>query len=315
MERLVAVARRPLHPQDPNDPAYNWGSWDRLVLYATQEHAKVLLTIYGTPLWANGGGAQNRAPTVGLDLQKFAFAAARRYSGTFARSSDGKIMPPVRYWMAWNEPNDPNFLSPQYIRKNGRWFMQAPVDDVKICNAIYKGVHGTLLANEKVACGGTNPRGNNNPNSSRPSIDPLAFMRALKKDGLKNFDAYSHHPYYQAPTDTPATKPTQKNVVTLGNINTLIAQLTALWGPKRLWITEYGYQTNPPDTVFGVTAANQAKYLTQAFAIARKNPRIDMMVWFLLRDEGRVANGWQSGLITATGRRKPSFIAFQKLPH
>ena len=32
----------------------------------------------------------------------------------------------------------------------------------------------------------------------------------------------------------------------------------------RLWITEYGYQTNPPDTLFGVTPAEQAKYLRQA---------------------------------------------------
>ena len=53
----------------------------------------------------------------------------------------------------------------------------------------------------------------------------------------------------------------------------------------RLWITEYGYQTNPPDTFFGVRYAKQAAYLTQAVAIARANPRIDMFLWFLLKDE------------------------------
>ena len=68
----------------------------------------------------------------------------------------------------------------------------------------------------------------------------------------------------------------------MGNINTLIAQLTLLWGNKRLWITEYGYQTNPPDRAFGVSYAQQAAYMKQAYAIARKNPRIDMMLWFLL---------------------------------
>ena len=70
--------------------------------------------------------------------------------------------------------------------------------------------------------------------------------------------------------------------------------MTQLYGNKRIWITEYGYQTNPPDSLFGVTYAKQAAYLTQAFAIARKNPRIDMMLWFLLRDEptaGRLAVG------------------------
>jgi hypothetical protein len=37
------------------------------------------------------------------------------------------------------------------------------------------------------------------------------------------------------------------------------------------------------------------------------------MLWFLLTDEVR-RNGWQSGLISATGRRKPAFEAFRTLP-
>jgi hypothetical protein len=39
-----------------------------------------------------------------------------------------------------------------------------------------------------------------------------------------------------------------------------------------------------------------------------------MMLWFLVRDEPNVA-GWQSGLITTGGVRKPAFTAFQRLPH
>ncbi|MDX6425291.1 MAG: hypothetical protein QOD52_696 [Gaiellaceae bacterium] len=88
--------------------------------------------------------------------------------------------------------------------------------------------------------------------------------------------------------------------------------MTRLYGIKRIWITEYGYQTNPPDKLFGVSWAKQATYLTQAFAIARKNPRIDMMLWFLLKDEPIVAN-WQSGLLTATGQKKPAYNAFMKM--
>ena len=65
--------------------------------------------------------------------------------------------------------------------------------------------------------------------------------------------------------------------------------MTRLYGNKRIWITEYGYQTNPPDPIFGVSWKKQAAYLTQAFAIARKNPRIDMMLWFLLKDEPNLA--------------------------
>jgi hypothetical protein len=108
--------------------------------------------------------------------------------------------------------------------------------------------------------------------------------------------------------------PKAKNVVTLANIGHLTKLLSKLYGNKKLWITEYGYQTRPPDRLFGVTWAKQAKYLTQAYRIARKNPRITMMLWFLLRDEGRLG-GWQSGLFTAAGKKKPAYNAFRRLPH
>jgi len=39
-----------------------------------------------------------------------------------------------------------------------------------------------------------------------------------------------------------------------------------------------------------------------------------MMLWFLIRDEGRLS-GWQSGFFTAGGKRKPSYSAFRALPH
>jgi len=38
------------------------------------------------------------------------------------------------------------------------------------------------------------------------------------------------------------------------------------------------------------------------------------MLWFLVRDEPDLP-GWQSGLVTTDGRKKPSFNAFRRLPH
>jgi len=54
--------------------------------------------------------------------------------------------------------------------------------------------------------------------------------------------------------------------------------------------------------------------VSQSFAIARKNPRIDLMTWFLLRDDVPIG-GWQSGLETSAGAKKPAFSAFQRLRH
>jgi hypothetical protein len=202
----------------------------------------------------------------------------------------------------------------------GRWVPQSPVDYAKICNAIYRGVSVTTLGASKVACGVTSPRGNNEPSSVRPALAPVAFLRGMKKAGALRFDAYAHHPYYGKPVETPATPPppgkhgNEPTAVTLGNLSVLVKELTRLYGNKRIWITEYGYQTNPPDRIFGVTLANQARYLTQAYAMAKKHPRIDMFLWFLLKDERRLTSeGWQSGLLTAGNARKPAFTAFQRL--
>jgi hypothetical protein len=312
--KFGVARKKPFDATDPADPAYDWSLYDRLVRYAAANGIKVLFSIYGTPAWENKGRGLNRVPKAEVDLGKFAFAAAIRYSGTYP-GDDGEILPAVRYWLAWNEPNNPVFLSPQYVRKGSKWVAQSAVDYAKICDGVYRGVHGSLLSGEKVACGGTAPRGNNSPQSARPSVSPLAFMSALRKAGLKRIDAYAHHPYYGKPNESPTTKPPGKfgrtTAVTLANINTLIALETKLWGKKPLWITEYGYQTNPPDPAFGVSYARQAAYLSEAYAIARRNPRIDMMLWYLLQDEPRLS-GWQSGLLTSTGKKKPAFAAYQR---
>jgi hypothetical protein len=313
--RFGVAKRRPAVATNPNDPAYNWALFDRAVTFANRNGMKVLFTIIYTPSWANGGRPANVAPRNPEDLRKFAFAAAKRYSGSFVPAKEKTKLPAVKLWLAWNEPNNPINLTPQYRRVGSKWVVQAAVDYAKICAAIYTGVHGTRLGGERVACGATAPHGNNAPRSIRPSVSPLAFLRALKKAGLKSFDAYAHHPYYGSPRESPTTRPPSSSAVTLGNLDTLVAELTRLYGPKRIWLTEYGYQTNPPDRQFGVSYATQARYLTQAYAIARRNPRIDMMLWFLLRDDSRVADGWQSGFFTSRGVRKPAYDAFRKLPH
>ena len=324
-----AVANtKPADATDPGDPAYNWSLYDRLVAYAHTYNIPVMFSILFTPSWANGGQARTVAPTNMQDLQDFAYAAAERYSGlwtppTWQRDPTLGInatpLPKVSLWTAWNEPNNPIWLTPQYKKVGKKWVIWSAKSYAKICNAIYSGVHSPSLGplpGEKVACGVTGPKGNDAPTSARPSVDPLSFLTAAKSAGMKTFDVYAHNPYADAGNEAPNYVPKGKNIrrIQLGNINLLLAKITQLYGPKHLWITEYGYQTNPPDkSIFGTSWANQAKYMSQAYAIARKNPRIDMMVWFLVRDEPNLG-GWQSGLETVAGKRKPSWNTYIGLP-
>ena len=309
--------RRPANAVNPADPAYDWTMYDAFVKRAAESRIKVVFSIVFTPNWAIASGERkkrNRAPARMKDLQNFAFAAAKRYSGSFRPDPDGPALPAVRFWLAWNEPNNPVFLFPQFRFVGGRYRPVSPAVYAKMCNAIWTGVHLTGIRGQKVACGVTAPRGNNSGAQPRSSLSPIPFLRGMKKAGAR-FDAYAHHPYYGHRTETPRTRPSLRGTaITLANLDVLIRELTRLYGQKRVWLTEYGYQTNPPDRAFGVSFVKQARYLTQAFAIARAHPRIDMMIWFLMKDEARIGNGWQSGLYTASGRRKPSWQAFRRMP-
>jgi hypothetical protein len=324
-----AVAKsRPADPTDPGDPAYDWTLYDRLVRYATQNNIKVVFSILFTPGWANGGKAKTTVPKNFKDLENFAYAAAERYSGIWtapkwqqdpSNPTTALPLPKVTMWTAWNEPNNPIWLAPQYKRVGKTWRVESAFQYAKICNAIYNGIHSKFLGplpGEKVACGVTGPKGNDAPTTTRPSVDPLTFLTAAHKYGMKTFDVYAHHPYPDiGKTDPPSFVPKGKfkRRVQLGNIGLLTSLVSKYYGGKHLWITEYGYQTNPPDKTFGVSYAKQALYMKQAYAIARKNPRIDMMLWFLVKDEPAVGN-WQSGLETAAGKKKPAWSAFLSIP-
>ena len=308
----VAGVDPTVRPADPNDGQYDWSIYDRAVEYASENGLQIMFSIVDTPPWANGRKPVNVPPSSArwyAQLRDFAYAAATRYSGTFKQPSDGRIIPAVRYWAAWNEPNNPIFLQQTTNRRT----FSSPQSYAKICNAVVQGVKGTLLAGERVACGVTAPRGNNSPRSSRPSVSPLAFLRGMKRHGAKGFDAYAHHPYYGHRTEKPNAKPRSRTALQLGNIDDLDRELRRLYGNRvRIWITEYGYQT-PPDRLFAVTNAQQAAYLRQAWAIAKRQPKIDVFTWFMLTDDTNIGLGWQSGLMTSRWARKPSFSVFRAL--
>ena len=112
---LSVAKKRPKRPADPADPAYNWETYDRTVRFAALNGQQVLFSIIGTPPWANAARGWNAAPTNASDLRSFATAAATRYSGRYV-GPDGKVLPRVSSWVAWNEPNNPVFMRPQYVR-------------------------------------------------------------------------------------------------------------------------------------------------------------------------------------------------------
>lgn len=289
---------RPSKPTDPNDQAYDWDDYDTTLRRADAHGIEVMLSIFGTPRWANGGKPFQYAPRQMRDLQAFATAAAKRY-------------PEVRLWMAWNEPNAPNFLKPQSVRRDGRWAFTSPETYARICNAVVSGVNGARKRNQ-VACGALNPRGKLSANGRRDSVSPLLFLERMKRAGARP-EAIAYHPYSPRPSISPTDRFRSDTTVTLGTIDRLIKTINRAYGKRmRVWVTEYGYQTNPPDRLFGVSWKRQATWMRTAFHRMRKNPRIDIALWFQIKDDSRLA-GWQSGVISTNDIHKPSYATFRRL--
>src|SRR5262249_46324117 len=115
------------------------------------------------------------------------------------------------------------------------------------------------------------------------------------------FDAWSHHPYPTEPNLAPTQKVRWPNV-TLTQLPLFERSIDTWFGRKNIpiWITEYGHETRPGKR--GVSPATQAAYAKQALMMARSDPRVQMFIWFVLRDDPN--NAWQSGLLTRSGAKK-----------
>ena len=178
---------RPTNATDPFDPAYRLDDLDELVRGAQQRGLEVLLSVWGTPRWANGGKTPNVMPTRLADLRDFSQALASRYSGRNAG------YPFVRFWSVWNESNLQLFLTPQF---DARRKIVGPRNYAKLYAAAYAGIKaGNPRA--LVGIGETSSHGRDRklPGTS-DTIAPGTFARlvAAANPRLK-FDAWAHHPY------------------------------------------------------------------------------------------------------------------------
>ena len=289
-----AVApQQPANASDPFDPAYKFDDIDEALRNAQEDDMEVMLTISGTPSWANGGKTPNYMPNRLADFTAFARAIAARYSGRYAG------YPFVRFWSVWNEPNLTQFLTPQF---NSRGKSVAPANYAKLYAAAYAGLKaGNPLA--QIAIGETSARGTDKPGGIRPVHTPGTFAELVAKANPRlKFDAWAQHPY---PTN-PGSPPTQLLKwpnVSLKSFPRFEKSLNTWFKRKStpIWITEYGYQTRPPDSL-GVPYATQSKYIAQAIKLAKGYSYVPMFIWFVYQDDP--GQPWESGLYTQGGAPK-----------
>jgi hypothetical protein len=272
---------RPEQPKWSGDPAYQWGSSDAVLKGLRAHGIDIVLEIRFTPSWANGGAKHNVLPTDGQDFANFVTAVQNRF-------------PWVHKYLIWNEPNKIIFMNP-ISPKNY-------VD--KLLNPAYAALHA-VDPKVQVAGGITAPR------AGPSGMSPIDFLRGMKAAGA-HLDVYAHNPYPENPQQETPTSGACKTCssITMASLEKLLAEVQKAWPGKHIWLTEYGYQTNPPDKVLGVSYAKQAQYVGESALRVYRAARVDMLIWFMVRDDPS-PEGWQSGFFTTSGKKKPSYDAYR----
>ncbi|MEA2127389.1 MAG: hypothetical protein QOJ85_280, partial [Solirubrobacteraceae bacterium] len=232
---------------DPTNPdAYNWGEYDPLMAAAAARNWPVLLTISGpVPKWATKDHLDNLTRPSATAFAAFATAVGRKYGRQ------------VNTWAIWNEPNQPQFLRPQF--GNG-----GKAISPGLYRSLYlAGVRGLTKAGqgkERILLGETSPRGTGRV------VAPLRFLRGTlclsskykkqKKCNALPASGYAHHAY--TTRQGPFFKPANRDDVTIGVLSRLTTALDrarkagALTKKLPIYLTEFGIQSTP-DTQSGVS--------------------------------------------------------------
>lgn len=272
----------------------------------------------------------------------FTRAVADRYGGGFRdpQGRRGATLPAVRLWTTWNEPNHAAFLQPQWKRVGRRRVPAAPHYYRRMHNAAYDQIKAVSPGN-RVLIGGL-------ASFSRPgkrttsNLGPLRFtrelacvdsqLRPLRRRDCRGFrplraDGFAHHPY-SMDTD-PDDRNLSKDRVQIGELDRLTSLLTQLHGigrleaPLDLYLTEYGYETNPPDPA-GRSPEEHARFLGHATYLGWTSANVRMFPQFLLQDIGPTAgqaagsraqwSDYQTGLYHHDGPPKRAVLQGFKLP-
>lgn len=151
---------------------------------------------------------------------------------------------------------------------------------------------------------------------------------AKEHPALFEATGFAHHPYsFFLPPNVAYTAPQDSGFVPLVSLPRLehgLDRIFAAYGVDRripIYLTEYGYETNPPNPFRSVSLAEQAAYIDEAQYMAAQDPCVRALSQFLLRDSppdsafpvgsSRYWSTFQTGLEFVNGAEKPSFAAYR----
>ena len=302
------------------------------------------------PLWARGAGDPGHPvhpqwrPSPAL-FGAFVHAVATRYSGHYQPPGATTPLPAVRFWGLWNEPNFGPMLAPQIDPRTGQVASAAIYRS--FVDAAWSALGATGHGHDVILIGELAPRGVSlgaGPRSFGYMV-PLRFLRALycvgddlkplsgagatavgcpasttaqgfvaAHPGLFDASGFALHPYeFGPPTAATPGEPDYADLAALPHVEATIDKVLAAHGSNRrypIYNTEFGYETNPPETVIGtVSPTLAAAYSNESEYLSWKDPRMRSFDQYLLTDPPSAV--FATGLRFADGRPKPGLAAYR----
>ena len=261
------------------------GMVDFCVNEARARGMKVLLTLWLTPGWANGGQTDKAPPTNPQDYADFARWAAGHWRGR------------VDAWEVWNEPDDPSYFSgtlPQYVQ---------------LLNAAYSAFKAGDPAAEVILAG--------------PSSNDDGWIRDVYALGGRNsFDILATHPYQGLGDYPPEYREANGGTYRWWFTHLPVVRQVMIQNgdaAKPIWFTEFGWSAHAnwpgiQNWERGVTQAQQADFLIRAIQYTQTNyTYVPLMFWYKERaapgGTDVVQNGY--GLLNADTSPRPVYTALK----
>jgi hypothetical protein len=264
--------------RDAASPAYRFARIDSAVNSAVAAGLDPLLVVSHAPGFAEAPhrwpyaypGSWAPSPEA---LESFAAALARRYDGAFPDPlAPGHALGRVRMLQAWNEPNLPRYLEPQWIAVNGRWRAFSPLLYRQMLNAFYTGVKSVEPKDLVVAAGLA-------PNGEPDGVGRMAPVRFLREllclesrascHAPPRFDVLAFHPLSVGSPDAAAASSLDVAISDTAKVTGLLRRAERLQTAlparaKPVWVTELNWESASATTSAGVPDRLQASWISRA---------------------------------------------------
>jgi hypothetical protein len=315
-------------------PTGIWTNYDAALRAIAQRGLRPYVLLGGaSPDWAGGKAGRGGRPDP-AEFKRFVQAVGSRYSGTFSPSATDPLnaLPRVDIWSVWNEPDLKGWITPQY--SNGR--PASPRIYRKLVYAAHDALAASGHGGDEQLIGELLPFARSGHTDNK--IRPLEFLRELacvdrsykaykgtaaKDRGCTDFKplpgtGIAHHPYTLS--GGPDVGNSNHDDVSIGELGRMVSALDTLSSRHRLessrmpiWISEFGFQTNPPDQ-YAADIKKVPAFLGQSEWLAYRNPRVAAYSQYPLVDDSLKAGSFQSGIRASDGKKKKGVYDAFRLP-